>query len=74
MADKTSVATGGDASELSMMLTQIMAQIDKNIDTFQKALIGLDSKVEAMALKEGIGSALKVKSLFLFTKFLVRVL
>ena len=39
MADKTSVATGGDASELSMMLTQIMAQIDKNIDTFQKALI-----------------------------------
>ena len=38
MSDKASVATGGDASELSKMLTQFMATIDKKIDTFQTAL------------------------------------
>jgi hypothetical protein len=57
-----SVATGGDKSELSMMLTEFMSAIDKKIDTFQTALMALDSKVEAMALKEGVGSAIKVTS------------
>ena len=52
----------GDLSSVEQMLAKLMSNMESVHAQLRSDFQKLDSKVEAMALKEDIGSALKVKS------------